>query len=165
MKLKTIWEEIFINAGYTVTGGEVLNQPVFDRLYMPISSLKTSDTTKYLYSVYWSGSNTITLPQVLAFPGASIIKGDAVFAAGYFIAPYTAQYKFRVSNVGFVIPAGDLWLCRGLLSVGVATFEATAIYLMGIGAEYEVEYDATAGDILSVVTAGIGTYLYYSVQL
>lgn len=158
LKVKTIWEEIFSNAGYTVTGGEVLSHPVFDRLYMPISSLKTTDTTKYLYSVYWGGAYPMTVNEVLGFPGAIVTKGDANFGLGYYTAPYTARYTFRVQVIGGL---PTLYLTEGVLHTIVATFETTAVMLLGAGGTYEVEYDATAGDLLSIVT----TPLYYTMYM
>ena len=163
-KVKTIWEEIFAASGYTVTGGAVLDSDIFNRLYLPISSLKVTNTDNYLYSVWWGGTHPMTINEILAFPGASLIKGDATFQAGYYICPYTATYTFSVGIIAgtlFSTPP-TLYLVEGVLGTLVATFEniTTGFYIVQ---QYSVEYQATAGDILWVVTTPI--YYYYYTML
>jgi len=159
-KVKTIWEEIFAASGFTVTGGEVLTAEIFERLFMPISSLKVTNTDKYLYSVWWSGTHPMTVNEVLAFPGAVLIKGDAAFIAGYYTCPYTATYTFTVSVIA---GAPTLYLTEGALHTLVATFEniTTGFYVVQT---YTVEYAATAGEVLSVVTTPV-YYYYYTVAV
>jgi hypothetical protein len=163
-KVKTIWEEIFAASGFTVTGGDVLNGEIFDRLFMPISSLKITNTDKFLYSVWWGGTHPMTGNEVLAFTGASLILGDAAFASGYYTCPYTATYTFSVAVIAGVTlfdPAPTLYLTEGILHNLVATFIGESTLVID---NYTVEYAATAGEVLSIVTTP-AYYLYYSIAI
>lgn len=172
-RLKTIWDEIFANAGYKVTGGEVLNDTLFNGLYLPIASLKVNDTDKYLYMSWWSGTHPMTTNEVLAFAGAHIIKGDELFRTGWFVAPYTAKYKYRVEarsvggmfGYGHIGPVPTLYMTKGILHAIVGTFEFVSTSgLMGITGNYELEFDATAGDLLSIVTTP-AYYMWYDISI
>ena len=102
VKVSVLWNELFANAAYTITGN-ILNDDTFNRLYMPISSLKVNKelTNKYLYSMFWgTGPGQIVFaPARLGQPifnGINLISGDAYFKAGYYHAPFTGTYKFSV---------------------------------------------------------------------
>jgi hypothetical protein len=59
IKVRTLWDELFANAAYTVEGN-ILSDDTFNRLYMPISSrnVDKSMVNQFLYSSYWTGSVT-----------------------------------------------------------------------------------------------------------
>lgn len=162
-KVKTIWEEIFTASGFTVIGGDVLNGDIFDRLFMPISALSITNTDKYLYSVWWVGTHPMTVNEILAFPGAALIKGTAAFAAGGYVCPYTATYTFNVSIVAGTLfsspPVLYLWKWfadfLGTLTQSQSTFNVW---------DYTIEYAATAGDILYITTTPI-YYYYYTIAV
>lgn len=164
-KVKTIWEEIFANQGFTVTGGEVLQSDFFNKLYLPIVNRDIADASKYYYSVWWGGTYNVAVNEILAFTGATLIKGTETFRTGYYIAPYTATYKITVSVIAgaFLDPPPTLYLVEGALGTLVATFEniTTGFYAVQT---YSVEYSATAGDILWIVTTPI-YYYYYSIAV
>ena len=162
IKVKTIWAEIFANAGYTVTGGDILDSDIFDRLYLPIVSRAVSDTTKYLYSVYWGGSYTPTVNVVLGFTGALLIKGDSMFQGGYYTAPYTATYKITVKIVRDILAGNPTLSLHQLPSTGIFPFIQTS--QLAFEDTFEIVYDATAGDILYVV-ASPQTYYFYSIAI
>ena len=160
VKVKTIWDEIFTNAQFTCEG-DILTNDTFLKLFIPITSrtVTKQQTDKYLYSVYWGGARAAgAYNEVLAFNGAMIVNGTEAFRTGYYQCPYTAKYKFSVSIV-----AGDLYDAAPTLylakwwGVLAGTFTLKSSYPMTW--EYEIEYQANAGDILYVVTTPI---LYYS---
>lgn len=161
-KVKTIWDEIFVNAEYNVEGDDVLSSDLFDKLYMPISNLKLGDPTKYMYSVYWSGIRNVVVNELLAFTGATLIKGTDQFAQGYYTCPLTAKYTFTVGIIsgGLLFPPA-LYLTKYFNTL-VGTFEVVNTGF--IGWTYEVEYEATAGDVLYVVTTPFN-YAYYSIAV
>lgn len=162
IKVKTIWTEIFANAGYIVTGGDILDSDIFNRLYLPIVSRAVSDTTKYLYSVFWGGSYTPTVNVILGFPGALLIKGDSLFQGGYYTAPYTATYKITVKIVRDILAGNPTLNLHQLPSTGIFPFIQTS--QLAFEDTFEIEYSATAGEILYVV-ATPQTYYYYSIAV
>lgn len=162
IKVKTIWAEIFANAGYIVTGGDILDSDIFNRLYLPIVSRTVSDTTKYLYSVYWGGSYTPTVNVILGFPGALLIKGDSMFQGGYYTAPYTATYKITVKIVRDILAGNPTLNLHQLPSTGIFPFIQTS--QLAFEDTFEIEYSATAGEILYVVITP-QTYYYYSIAV
>ena len=164
VRLQTIWEEIFENAGWTVTGGDIIGSDLFSKLYLPIVSRKITDTTKYQYSVLWSGAHPMTINELLAFPGAILMKGDELFRTGAFIAPYTATYKYTVNIIAgtFLSPPPTLWLCVGLIPVITVTFTLVSSYPMTW--RYEAEYEGTAGDVITIYTSPI-YYHYYNIRI
>jgi len=161
IKVKTIWDEIFSNAHFTCEG-DILTNDTFGKLYIPITSrtVTKQQADKYLYSVYWGGTHEMGVDnELLAFDDAQTTNGDEVFRTGYYVCPYTATYRFRVSVVAGTLlsPAPTLYLTKWWNTL-VGTFNVVFTYPMTW--EFEVEYDATAGDILYVVTTPIFYYAY-----
>ena len=155
IKIKTIWEEIFSNAGYTVTGGDILDSDIFNRLYMPITSRAVSDATKYLYSLFWNGWRDFSDYEML--PGGTLIKGDAMFATGHYIAPFTASYKISASAdfVWIYYPALYVFI-NGLLVVTMTINEDAPTNK----ATYHAEFNAIAGDDITINTSANRLYGY-----
>ena len=158
VRLRTIWEEIFENAGWFVVDSPALDEEIFSKLYIPIVRRNITDTQKYLYHVYNGANYNFTVPAPLVYPGAVLIKGDETFRTGTYTAPYTAKYKFSVTV--FSLTAPELKLNAGLTAV--ATFEITSIGF--ISYTYEAEYDATAGEDIWISTTAFNCY-YYSIQV
>jgi hypothetical protein len=152
VKVKAIWDEIFSNAGYYVSG-DILTNDVFLKLFIPITQRDTTDIKKYFYMLYWANVRAFSVFSII--PGGNVINGDAAFATGHYITPYTATYTLRVTSIVLgAVP--DLYLFNGLINVG--TF---AVILWGLGGTtQEIEYAATAGDDLSVRTVPAYYYFY-----
>lgn len=96
VKVKAIWDEIFLNAGFTYSG-ELLTTGKFLQLFMPIVSLKPSNTNRFLYSLSWNGAKTFTQKELL--PGGNVINGTSVFGTGHYIAPFDGSFTFQVTTV------------------------------------------------------------------
>jgi hypothetical protein len=160
-KVKTIWEEIFATSGYTVTGGAVLDSEIFDRLYIPISSLKITNTDNYLYSMFWGGALGYATDRVLgniSFPGVTVIKGTATFATGYYYAPYGGTYKLSASVI-----AGALFDAPPTLTVYVAGVPVGTMTLTSTSLVFD-QYEFEATGVLSgqpILIVSSPTYFYY----
>lgn len=158
VKVKTIWDEIFSNATYTVEG-DILTNDTFLSLFMPISSLTVTDKKKFLYSVYWSGYHLAPLNAVIGFSGAILINGDENFRLGYYYLPYAAKYKFKVIVIGstFVYPTLGVYkngAYQGDMAPTIGFFEC----------DYEYEVTGTAGQHVEILTTAY-LYFYYSVSV
>ena len=95
-KVKAIWDEIFLNAGFTPEGDILLND-TFLRLFMPISTLSGAieNMSAYLYSgrnmstrVFSAAYNKLVLLEVLI--------GDALFLSGTYQTRFTGTYTYRI---------------------------------------------------------------------
>jgi hypothetical protein len=142
VKVKTIWEEIFANAGFTVTGGEILESDIFDKLYMPIVSRKITDTEKYLYSMWWGGYVTPGINVLLGeglgdFSGVTVIKGDTNFRNGYYFAPYSGTYKISITIMGSYGIPPDLYIYKGGGLFTVLSGVCSGLFCMTF--QYEVD--------------------------
>ena len=128
IKVKTIWDEIFSNAGYTVTGGNVLTSDTFLKLFMPITSRAITDITKYLYSINWEGNEHIHVDTFLGetnFTGVHLISGPldsataTLFRLGYYFAPYDGAYTMTVQAVvGLFSPVPTFSVYNGAVLEG-----------------------------------------------
>jgi hypothetical protein len=162
INVKTIWDEIFTNAGY-ICKGDILNNSLFKDLYIPISNLKVTKavTDKYLYSLNWYGSKEVLVLSVLDFFGSVLINGDLTFQSGHYIAPFTGKYKFRISVVS-TWGSGSFQLFSGGAYVG--TFVINPSLGFGLMGVWDYEYTAAAGEDISFKTpAGLITYYTLSV--
>lgn len=167
VKIKAIWDEIFSNAGY-ICEGDILTEPKFLKLFMPITSLNITKeyTNKYLWSLYWLGDRTVTGTVMLNFPGTIVINGSWAFGVyGYYTCVFTANYKIQVVTTGFLNPVQELKLMLGAAELG--TFELISeeiqftYYARRI---FTIEYNATAGNNLWISTNDYH-YLYYSITI
>jgi hypothetical protein len=146
IKLKAIWDEIFLNAGYIVQG-DILTDSRFLKMFMPITTRSITDIDKYLYSVSWNGYANYNSTVPFGWPGANLINGDYNFQTGHFYVPYSGTYKFHihVAEGTTYSPDANIYLHSGLSNVG--TFTLLSVYYLE--AEYELEYDAVAGEHLT----------------
>lgn len=164
-KVKTIWEEIMLNSGFTVTGGDILESEIFDKLYMPIIRREKTNTDPYLFSMYW-GYSSLTLPinayiGNVDFPGAQIIQGDATFLSGAYHYPYNGTYKIRFFAVqGTFLSLISVYVYSGGGLNGVMTEVGGSIFF-GRTFEYEIT-GAVAGDSLQLVVPEATTWYYWA---
>jgi hypothetical protein len=162
VKIKAIWDEIFSNAGY-ICEGDILTEPKFLKLFMPITKLNITKayTDKYLYSLYWSGSRIVLGFERLNFPGVVLINGDADFETlGTYNCQFTAGYKIKVIVIGNIFdPDPELRLMLGAAQVGTFTVTHGLFQL-----EYNIDYDATAGNALWIAASSYH-YFYYSISI
>jgi hypothetical protein len=163
VRVKAIWDEIFLNAGFTIVGGEILNSDKFYKMFMPISNRGITNTDKYLYSSQWGGNHysPAGLPPdrmgEVSFTGVQLIKGDTNFKDGYYILPYSGKYKMTLSVQGALTGASPT------LSVYVAgllagTMTEVSQSLFSSSFEYEIP-SGVAGQTVEVFTS---QFRYYS---
>jgi len=148
VKVSVLWDELFASAGFTAEG-EILQNDIFQRLYIPITSLNVNKSlvSKYLYLLHWNG--TVIYGGLHRFdePDVVVVNGDYGFSIGFYRAPFNATYTFKM-----VIYAGgaepDLHLYSMFIDRGA--FTITARYAPpSAGIEYQIEYTAYAGEGLS----------------
>lgn len=103
VKVKAIWDEIFTNAGYTVEG-DIVTDPVFLRLFMPISTLKINyiNTAQYLYNVNANNRRVMTgslnvLDWTISATVVSIYGDDLWKLYAVYFPRVAAAYTFRVT--------------------------------------------------------------------
>lgn len=162
IKVRTLWDELFANAAYTVEGN-ILSDDTFNRLYLPISSRNANKefVNKYLYSLSWIGPAVHIGLDKLDETGVTVINGDANFALGFYRANFTATYKFKIIilvNSGII----DVHLYSNFIDRGTFTKTVTS----PLGDEYEFEYAATIGEWMTFYTDGlIYTYDGYSISV
>jgi len=162
VKIKAIWDEIFSNAGY-ICEGDILTEPKFLKLFMPITNLKITKayTDEYLYSLYWGGSRIVLGFERLNFFGVIVINGDSDFGTlGNYTCRFTASYKIKVIVIGDLsLPAPELRLMLGAGQVGTFTLTQGLFQL-----DYEIEYAATAGNVLWIAASSYH-YFFYSISI
>jgi hypothetical protein len=156
VKVKAIWDEIFSNAGFTCSG-DILTNDIFLKLFIPISNLKTTDTKKYLYSLFWYGDHYFASKQIL--PGGTIINGDALFGTGHYSVRYTATYKILISTITHQYEPTIYLYDNG---VEVGTFVITGWSINDV--YHEITYAATAGHELTFYTS-IAHYFKYTISI
>ena len=161
VKVKIIWDEIFLNSGYSCEG-DILTDPIFLKLFMPITSLEINKAyiNKYLYSLYWNGS--VNWPGWTQIPGGSLINGDVAFSNGSYNCPFIATYKIKIIMVGgdLFIPPANIRLYSGIALVGTFT---RVVGLLG-SAIYNIEYTSIiGGEVLTFQTSG--QVYYYSISI
>jgi len=110
VKVKTIVDEIFATAGYTVTG-EIFTTPLYLGLHLPIVNLRVGDTSRQLSSLYNNVLHNYGSEQAFSPTGNIVINGYNQpwwQSYGTYIARYTATYKVRVymivSTIPFIVP-------------------------------------------------------------
>ena len=161
IKVKAIWDEIFSNAGY-ICQGDILTNTLFTKLHLPIVKLNITNTDKYLYSMWWSGFQTLGVESRLGQPvfnNINLINGNSTFLGGYYIAPYDADYKFSVVTInGLLSTAPTMTIYKNAVSQG----EMTLIF--SLAGNYKFEYELTgvsAGDSIQIRASSGNTYYYW----
>ncbi len=155
VKVKAIWDEIFSNAGYFYYG-DITNDQLFTRLFMPIVNLKTAITkiNDYHYSIVWQGRKDFTFVPLSPLDGmwgkTTLLNGDLLFKTYItYLTRYSATYKFRVqlnSAWDDGVPTHVY-----LFSSAVNVLELTLIWDSGTGGTiYEGEYAALVSEFLSI---------------
>ena len=85
-----------------------------------------------------------------------------MFQGGYYTAPYTATYKITVKIVRDILAGNPTLNLHQLPSTGIFPFIQTS--QLAFEDTFEIEYSATAGEILYVVITP-QTYYYYSIAV
>lgn len=158
VKIKAIWDEIF--TGF-YKSGDIDTNSIFLSLFMPISSLKITNTQKYLYSAWWQGSHGAIHNEQIGFAGAVLINGDENFRQGYYYLPCAATYKIKVSVVG-----GNLFAGWPALSVYKnSSYQGVMTQVVGwLSYDFEYEITGTAGQHVEILTSAF-LYYYYNVSI
>jgi hypothetical protein len=162
IKVRAIWNEIFVNAGYTAEG-EILDNPIFNGLFMPISNRNTSithdDYLKWIYGIPMA---------YLKHARNKLAPGDGGYADAEFIADgnyrtyFEGTYSFRVSVTlplwkSFILqiyntPPDNVWLRNESTATDVVMTrrdDLTTDFLFGRTFVYEGEIEADANELLS----------------
>lgn len=152
-KVKAIWDEIFLNAGFTPEG-DILTNDTFLRLFMPITSLKAENqnTDAYLYA----GRNMSTRNLTGAFNLLTLLEviiGDSLFLGGTYQTRYSATYTFRVylqvKPIHGYYDWPDVYLYQNGVKVADFTLvNADELNLNGYPI-YECKYTALAGKFIT----------------
>lgn len=162
IKVSVLWNELFANAAYTVTG-DILTDNTFNSLYLPITSRKINKelSNKYLYSMYWKGEQTLVSAARLGQPvfnGIHLINGNSTFLGGYYVALFNADYKFEVRTIiPLYVPAGQIDVYKNAVLQGQMILQPIG----GLGHDYV--YNLTGvipGDIIQF-WASAKTYYYW----
>lgn len=163
IRVQTIWEEIFANAGFIVTGGDIIGSDIFGKLYIPIVNRSISDPSKYYYSMSWLGYVNLLTPSVLGeinFPGVNLIKGNAIFQQGWYYAPYSGDYKLSASVI-----AGTLFTPPATLSVySGGVYKGAMLIEPSYGIQYDYTFEITgvlAGDAIIISTNALQYYYWF----
>lgn len=166
VKLKKIWDEIFSTAQFT-PDGDILTNPIFLKLFMPITSLELSNyiSTQYYYSLYKTETKIYSDAKTV-LPGGSLIVGDALFATGVYAVRYTGTYKFKVSVMcSYLISAPDVYFrVLGVDTQMTLNTALTTTFVFTTTYTYEADYSGTAGDLVSWVMSP-AFIQYYSISI
>lgn len=164
IRVKAIWDEIFANAGFIVTGGDVLSEDKFSKLFMPISSRAITNTSKYLYSMSWNGSHTPVLNEKLGQPYYSpvtLINGNILFKLGYYFARFDGTYKITATVIGnMFVDAPVLSVYKNDILVGVMTIKIGYF-------QWEYEYELSgvnSEDYIYILTDAAATDPFWGTQ-
>ena len=159
IKIKAIWDEIFLTAGYSYTG-EIFDETIFSRLFMPISNLKITKgyTDSFLYSAYWTGYQNVDSYRPFGWTGAVLINGDEPFRLGFYTTPFAGTYKIRIYTYTIGAPTVRLNIALGV------DIDFTLVEAAGGGRIWEIEHDSASGVLLSFWTTD-AEYYYYSIAI
>ena len=149
IKVKAIWDEIFLNAGYTPTG-TILTDDTFLKLFMPIvnTTITQAYSDSYLYASFRRGFMAIGVTSIFGTGGTgemSLVNGTPLFATGHYLTPFTAVYKIRVDLL-FLSGAPTILLYQNGFNVGTfSTVSSDATHMT-----CEITYSAASGVDLAV---------------
>ena len=158
VKCKAIFDEIISNAGFT-SEGDILTDPTFLKMFMPISdlSIPSEFLSKYLYSVQNTAQRTYYSSGYHALLGGTLISGEGLWGNylaqfGILQATYSGKYKFALSVKTYLLspsPIAYIYENTVYTAMELMTYQdipagsrTMRIY------NYELEYDITAGDNL-----------------
>lgn len=145
-KVKAIWDEIFVNAGFTPEG-DILTNEILLRLFMPITNLKTTKgfTDSYLYSAHNYATQSGSIPMRLQ--GLTSVIGDVYFNDGRYRTVFSATYKFRViiqnttSNDGVKLYLNGIEVADFVYNAQLSYQTGTYVYYN----YYDCEYTTLSG--------------------
>ena len=167
INVKTIWDEIFSDAGY-ICEGDILTNETFTKLHIPISSRSVTKgyADRWLYSMWWDGAFTPDNGDVLGldeFLGTVLVNGTYVFHRGFYITQFDADYKIFVSAIsGFT--AFDPFAVLTVYLDG-APQDVMLITSSGLAVQnYEYTVTATAGQTIAIVT-NQAYYRFWSLRI
>lgn len=149
IKVKAIWDEIFVNAGF-ICQGDILTNEKFLKLFMPIVNLKIApiDTSAYLYQGFWQGWTSFLDPINIMYPILPIVGTNYFGWTGIYITPYVATYKFRFTCKTVTSYPSHVYLYSG----------AAMVIELNINPDFtwphvwDGEYSAVAGENLTIRT-------------
>jgi hypothetical protein len=168
IKCKAIFDEIITNAGFTAEG-DILTDPTFLKMFMPISSREISSllALKYYYSL--TNNNTYNFSDPLTIlPGGTTLFGDYEFRYfGFYATRFAATYKVRITIVTSIyISTPDVYIRDESVSPEDHQMSLVLEWSLGFSKEcvYEGEYSAASGVYLKFVTSPVRSY-FYSIQI
>jgi hypothetical protein len=151
IKVKAIWDEIFTAAGFTVEG-DILTDPHFLRLFMPIVNLNISKqaVAPWLYNGFWQGWRNYTAPTTTLIP-SYVLVGDANYGlTGKYITPYAATYKLRAVIWVITSYPSHVYIYADGVQVVDMTAGETGLDAWGAWHLYDGEYAALKGVELTI---------------
>jgi len=164
LRVKAIWEEIFASQGYTVEG-DILTDPTFLSLFMPIVDRSAGDVSRYLYSLYNNTTKQYTgSANTLGFPGSVAVNGASDFwwaSYGFYNMRYTAKYKVRI----FIEFKNNTTLHGYIRSTSLGQVELTLTQSELVTSTrrrsvFEGEFDGTAGEKFTFEISAATVYYY-----
>lgn len=170
VKIKAIWDEIFDNPATGLrwyVEGDILSNSTFLRLFMPIATLELANITayQYYYSLYRNEHHSYT-DALNVLPGGTLILGDAVFAGGVYVAPYSGNYKFKVVLLtSTYLGCPDMYIrILGVDTSMIYNADLSYDFVFTRTCVYELEYTAVAGNSITFIVSPILLY-YYSISI
>ena len=161
IKLKAIWDEIFLNAGFTDTGN-ILTDDRFTKAFMPIVNREVSMNwiNNYKYYAYWLGNQVFPVNTILgSVPSPILALGDEDFRMGYYNLPLDGTYKIQVVLYGWgVTPTLTVYDGGGM--VGDMTYVGVDSWVH----YFEYEYTGNASDQFYIQTTAF-QYFYYTMSI
>lgn len=163
IKVKAIWDEIFLNAGFHCEG-DILTDLIFTKLWMPIVNRDVNDVYPWLYSLYNSSySHHIGVKNQLM--GGQLIKGNLMFSQfGVYITPFNATYTVKITLIcDNLITPPQVWF-RDVVTDTELTLKSTRLIwdMPKDKREYIYEGGNTAltGDWITIMISNCVTYDY-----
>ena len=161
IKLKAIWDEIFLNAGFTPTG-DILAAERFLNAFMPVVNREVSMSwvNNYMYYAYWLGNFVFPDNTIIgSVPTPIVALGDEAFRTGYYTLPLDGTYKIQVIMYGWGA-APTLTVYDGGGMVDDMSYQG----LDGWMHVYQYEYTGSGGDQFYIQTTTY-RYMYYVMSI
>lgn len=167
VKMKAIWDEIFVNSGFTHTG-DIITNDTFLKLFISISNLKLSNinTALYLYSIHVvnkkvmsSSINTLDCVYGTVTP---VLSDDMFTQHGIYVTRFAGDFTFRVvlksAGGSFVLPL-HVYIYAGEVQVA-EMFDDGNYDINPYVRSYKGSYTATALEFLTIRVTITGLYSY-----